>query len=141
MSRRDDAFVQSVFAKEAENLRVKHAMRKSAAKRNREQRARRVLTEAQVREGLTLDADALKVLEDMSRGKAPRNAQSILGAIRLRLDFTAQKPKSEVEHSGGLSIQVNTLASPSAQALPPVVRKPELDEPKEAPEESQAGEP
>lgn len=111
----------SPFDVEAGKLIHAGTMKRAKAKQRAEGRARRVLTAAQVQKALTLDAESLEVLEAMSRGRAPRNAQSILGAIRLRLDFTAAKPKTEVEHSGGLSIQVNTLASP---ALPPPAAPP-----------------
>ena len=109
------------------NARSAYRSKKLAAAK----KARAKLTSKQVRDELTLDPEALQVLHAMSRGKAPRNAQSILGAIRLRLDFTEEKPKEKLEHSGGLNVTVQTLALPGASnaagatARPPVVRKPE----------------
>ncbi len=109
---------KTAFDREATRLRALASARKTQTERDRRRRARKALTEAQIQAGLKLDDEALKMLEDMSRGKAPRHAQAILSAIRLRLDFTAVKPQTEVKHSGGLNIQVNTLAP-----HPPIVRK------------------
>ena len=65
-----------------------------------------MLTELQVREGLRLDADSLDMLRAISQGDAPRNAQSILAAIKTRLEYSQPKPTQTVEHSGGLSIEI-----------------------------------
>lgn len=64
------------------------------------------LSEAQVREGLRLEDEDLDVLRRFSRGDLPRNAAAAMQAIRTRLEYSQPKPSTQVEHSGGLEIQI-----------------------------------
>jgi len=58
------------------------------------------LTEAQVLDGLRLDAEAIAALRACSGLRPPRNAVAIVGAIKARLEWSQPKPKQQVEHSG-----------------------------------------
>lgn len=69
-------------------------------------RAKALLAEADVAEELRLDPEALAVVQDMSRGKVPRNAQSILKALELRLRYSQPQPKQTIEHQGAVGIAV-----------------------------------
>lgn len=66
--------------------------------------AARLLTEAQVTDGLRLDAEDLAVLKRCCSLRPPRNAAAIVSAIKARLEYSQRKPKTEVEHSGGIEV-------------------------------------
>ena len=66
--------------------------------------AARLLSEAEVRDGLRLDPDAIAALKACCSLRPPRNALAIVSAIKARLEWSQPKPKQEVEHSGGIQI-------------------------------------
>lgn len=55
------------------------------------------LTEAQTLDQLRLTPDQIAFLDTCADGHPPRNAQSAIAAIKLKLDFTTRKPKQEFE--------------------------------------------
>lgn len=68
--------------------------------------ARRLLSEAEVTEGLRLDSEDIRVLKACCSMRPPRNAAAIVSAIKARLEYSQRKPQQEVAHSGTLSITV-----------------------------------
>ena len=66
--------------------------------------ARRLLTEAEVLDGLRLDDEALAALRACCSLRPPRNAASIVAAIKARLEYSQPKPRQEIQHSGGIEI-------------------------------------
>jgi hypothetical protein len=72
-------------------------------RRNGQAEAARLLSIAEVADGLRLDAEALEMLRRCST-HPPRNAASAVAAIKLRLEFSQPKPKQKVQHSGSLEV-------------------------------------
>lgn len=75
--------------------------------------AAELLTEAQVTDGLRLDADDLAVLKRCCSLRPPRNAAAIVSAIKARLEYSQRKPTTAIEHSGGMRLTfVSSYADP-----------------------------
>lgn len=78
--------------------------------------AAQLLTEAQVTDGLRLDADDLAVLKRCCSLRPPRNAAAIVSAIKARLEYSHAKPKQAVEVSGKVTLEQLVAGSiPSAE--------------------------
>ena len=67
--------------------------------------AKALLSEAEIRDELKMDAETLAFLKECSVMPG-RNAASAIAAIKLRLEYSQPKPTQTVEHSGGLSIEI-----------------------------------
>jgi hypothetical protein len=77
-------------------------------------------TEEDVRKMLVLSKQELAMLDAITSGKPPRNAQSILAGIRLKLEYSMKKPKEEAGDSQKpVHVTVNMLSSAPAEAPPP----------------------
>jgi len=74
--------------------------------------ARKLLSEAEVREGLRLDDDALEALKACCTLRPPRNAASIVAGIKARLEYSQPKPRQEIGVSGDVTF---TLVDPFAR--------------------------
>jgi len=85
-------------------------------------------TEEDVRKLLTLTKQEIAMLDAITSGKPPRNAQSILAGIRLKLEYSMKKPKEEgSDQSKPVHVTVNMLSSVPAEVPPPAAEaeKPE----------------
>jgi hypothetical protein len=79
-------------------------------------------TEEDVRKLLTLTKQEIAMLAAITSGKPPRNAQSILAGIRLKLEYSMKKPKEEEgDRSKPVHVTVNMLSSAPVEAPPPAV--------------------
>ena len=63
------------------------------------------LAQPELRERLQLTEAEARFLDRCTSGRAPRNAQSGIAALKLRLDFAYEKPKQAVELSGRLTLE------------------------------------
>lgn len=60
--------------------------------------------------------ESLAMLERIACGDVPRNAQTILAAIKVQLEFSQPRPKQVVEHQGAVGIAVvNPYAEESGE--------------------------
>lgn len=60
--------------------------------------------------------EALDMLARIACGDVPRNAQAILAAIKVQLEFSQPRPKQVVEHQGSVGIAVvNPYAEESGE--------------------------
>ena len=68
---------------------------------DRGRRTRRAirLTEEAFRARIKLAPEEMDMLDTIAAGKPPRNAASILGAIRSKLEWGYSRPKEQVEHT------------------------------------------
>ena len=85
-------------------------------------------TEEDVRKMLVLSKQEIAMLDAITSGKPPRNAQSILAGIRLKLEYSMKKPKEEEgDRSKPVHVTVNMLSSLPSEAPPPAAEaeKPE----------------
>ena len=55
-----------------------------------------------------LTSDQMQTLDDMARGRVPRNAGAILGALRLKTEWAYPRPVAEHALSGDVRIIVQT---------------------------------
>jgi hypothetical protein len=62
--------------------------------------AEKLLTEAQVLDGLRLDREALDALRACCTLRPPRNSLAIVSAIKARLEYSQPKPAQKIEASG-----------------------------------------
>ena len=58
--------------------------------------AAKLLSEAEVRDGIRLDSEDVRVLRLCCTDDPPRNAVAIVSAIKLRLEYSQPKPKQEI---------------------------------------------
>lgn len=78
--------------------------------------ARRLLSEAEVTEGLRLDEEDLRILKACCAMRPPRNAAAIVSALKARLEYSQTKPKQAVEVTGKLTLEQLVAGSiPSAE--------------------------
>lgn len=84
-------------------------------------------TEEDVRKLMILSQREIEMLNAITSGRPPRNAQSILAGIRLKLEYSMKKPQAEVASDkhpvhvtvqmlGGTSASVTAEQAPSAEA-------------------------
>jgi hypothetical protein len=80
-------------------------------------------SEESVRKMLTLTEQEIAMLNAITSGKPPRNAQSILAGIRLKLEYSMKKPQAEApteKHPVHVTVQMLGAApvavAPSADA-------------------------
>ena len=77
----------------------------------------RRLTEPETLEALRLTPDQVAFLDRCADGFPPRNALAAITALKLKLDFTQRKPKTEVDVTGKLTLEqlvTQSLAKPEA---------------------------
>lgn len=72
----------------------------------------RRLTKPETLEKLHLTDADIAFLDQCAAGRPPRNALAAITAIKLKLEYTASKPKQLVEHEGVVRIVVETDAPP-----------------------------
>lgn len=82
------------------------------------------LDEEAVKRAMRLTQAELNVLNEISAGRAPRNAQSTLAAIRLKLEFTVTPVAPKGAGAVPITVNVHTLgpetpAPAPAAPLPP----------------------
>jgi hypothetical protein len=67
------------------------------------------LTEAEVRAAMVLTRAELAMLAQIAGGVPPKNAQSILAAIKLKLEHTVEKKANDNDGKGSLTVIVETV--------------------------------
>lgn len=76
-------------------------------------RAAKLLSEAEVRDRLRLDEDAIAALNACCTLRPPRNAASIVSGIKTRLEYSQPKPKQELDLGGNVTFAlVDPFARP-----------------------------
>lgn len=81
------------------------------------------LSEEDVKKFMRLSRDEINILNEIARGRPPRNAVAILAAIRLKLEHTVTPPQAKAGVTP-ISVTVNTLgpetkATAELAPLPP----------------------
>jgi hypothetical protein len=70
-------------------------------------------TEEDIRKLLVLNQNEIAMLNAMTNGKPPRNAQAILAAIRLKLEYSMKKPQIEVaDDKKPVNVTITMLGAP-----------------------------
>ena len=87
----------------------------------------RRLAQAEVADALALDEEEVAQLRRIAQGRPPRNAQSILKAIELKLSWAYSKPKQTVEaHVTLEQLVLGSYQAPSSTFPQPFPPEPEL---------------
>ena len=74
-------------------------------------------TEEDVRKLLTLTKQEIAMLDAITSGKPPRNSQSILAGIRLKLEYSMKKPQAEeAGEKKPVNVTVTVLGAPPVVA-------------------------
>jgi hypothetical protein len=72
-------------------------------------------TEEDVRKLLILSKQELEMLNAITHGTPPRNAQAILAGIRLKLEYSMKKPQAEVaDDKKPVNVTITMLGTPTA---------------------------
>ena len=70
-------------------------------------------TEEDIRKLLVLNKNEIAMLNAMTNGKPPRNAQAILAAIRLKLEYSMKKPQVEAaDDKKPVNVTITMLGAP-----------------------------
>ena len=82
-------------------------------------------TKESVRRMLVLSEQEIAMLNAITSGKPPRNAQAILAGIRLKLEYSMKKPQAEeAQDKKPVNVTITMLGGPAVHAAevpyPPV---------------------
>jgi hypothetical protein len=75
--------------------------------------------EATIQKALVPTAEDIDVLNGIAAGRAPRNSQAILSAIKLKLEYSTRKPEpAATQAQAPVTVVINTIgeAAPTAAA-------------------------
>ena len=79
--------------------------------------------EATIQKALVPTAEDIDVLNGIAAGRAPRNSQAILSAIKLKLEYSTRKPEpAAAQAQAPVTVVINTIGevspTPAAEAAP-----------------------
>ena len=99
------------------NQSVENALRAGRIKAAKERKAalfKAALTDEEVKKRLQLTSDDLTKLDEIIADPS-RNAIAQLGALKLKMEYTLQKPEQKVSGDLGVQIVVNTMRKVETQ--------------------------
>ena len=94
--------------KKAQERRTKSVMDHLVRKRRKE-KERAAMTEEQVKDNIRLTENEVAALNQIAGGRPMRNSTAVLQAIKLKMEYSVQKPAQKVDNDQKVQIEIVTL--------------------------------